>query len=193
MALKEILEGLADHPETRLRFLQEAQITSQLEHPNILPIYGLGYRSDGAPYLIMRYIRGCDLRQAIQDYSSRSGDVREMHRLLRAFVGACKGIAFANAHGVLHRDPKPGNILLGDSGEGIVLDWGLAKVHGPQGGEESEGRKVVLGKWADPGLTAEGAIMGTPPYMAPRWPRGDIILLTPAQTSTFWGRASLNC
>lgn len=170
VALKESLEN---DPATRQRFLKEAQVTAQLEHPNIVPIHGLGYRShDDAPFLIMRYVRGHDLRQAIQEYHSRPGDAQELRRLLRAFVGACNGVTFAHSRGVLHRDPKPANIILGNNGEVVVVDWGLAKVQGDQSGQASEVRKVVLGEWADPGLTAEGDIMGTPAYMAPEMVQG---------------------
>jgi serine/threonine protein kinase len=163
----------ADQPDIRRRFLKEAQITAQLEHPNIIPIYGLGYRSeDEAPFLIMRLIRGQTLGQASEAYHAarRHGkhDVRDLRRLVQAFAAACRGVAFAHSRGVIHRDPKPDNILLSEAGEVVVVDWGLAKVMGQAAEEEA----VRIAQWADPGATQEGAIMGTPSYMAPEMASG---------------------
>jgi serine/threonine protein kinase len=172
VAIKETLLGIARHDAHRQRFFKEAQITSQLEHPNIVPVYGLGYRSDGeAPFLIMRYVRGRNLKEAIQEYHSRRQNAQEFRRLLRSFVGACNGLAFAHSRGVLHRDPKPANIMLGDNGEVYVVDWGLAKVRDSHGRTEGELTGVSL-TWVDPLTTPEGALMGTPVYMAPEMAAG---------------------
>jgi serine/threonine protein kinase len=173
VALKEM--HVAHHSDAagRQRFLMEAQITSQLEHPNIVPVHGIGYRSsDQAPFMIMRYVRGRDLRQAIQEYHSGSPNPQGLRRLLRAFVGACNGVGFAHSRGVLHRDPKPANILLGDNGDVVVVDWGLAKVQYPHEIEESAVTSVALTEWANPEATREGDIIGTPAYMAPEMVRG---------------------
>jgi tRNA A-37 threonylcarbamoyl transferase component Bud32 len=172
VVIKELSETLANDPAARQRFLKEAQITSQLEHPNIVPIHGLGYRSgDDTPFLIMRYVRGQELRQAIQEYHSHHRDDQELRWLLRAFVGACRGVAFAHSRGVLHRDPKPSNILLGVSGEVFVVDWGLAKILGEPGAQEATPR-VTLTEWADPQHTLQGTVIGTPAYMAPEMAQG---------------------
>ena len=131
----------------------------------------------------MRYVRGRDLLQAIRDYYSRSANAQEFRRLLRGFVGACNGVAFAHSRGVVHRDPKPGNILLGDHGAVFVVDWGLAKLRSPYATQEGEITGVTLTEWVDPQITHEGAIMGTPAYMAPEMAQGARISSMPARTS----------
>jgi serine/threonine protein kinase len=156
------------------RFLREAQITAQLEHPNILPVYGLGYRSrDNAPFLIMRLVRGPNLHRAIADYHSRprtgAEAVHGLRRLLTAFVAACRALAYAHSRGVIHRDPKPANILLGEGDEVLVADWGLARLPGQQ---EEEVPRVEITWQADIGATQTGAVMGTPAYMAPEQATG---------------------
>jgi serine/threonine protein kinase len=173
VALKEMRAEMADHSELRRRFFKEAQITAQLEHPNIVSVYGLGYRShDETPFLIMRYIRGRDLRQAIREYHSGPANSLELRRLLRAFVGACNGVAFAHSRGVIHRDPKPANILLGEYGEVAVVDWGLAKASNHTSAREGEVTSVVLTGQANLDNTREGVIMGTLGYMAPEMAMG---------------------
>jgi serine/threonine protein kinase len=115
-----------DRPMVR-RFMQEARITAQLEHPNIVPVYDLGALDDGQPYYTMRVVK----KQSLGDVLDRPA-LREqwpMVRLLGAFVQVCRALAYAHARGVLHRDIKPDNILLGDFGEVYLADWGLAKVH----------------------------------------------------------------
>ena len=178
VALKEIVGYRADSADARSRFLKETQITSQLEHPNIIPVHGVGYRSrDESPFLIMRYVRGRDLRQAIEEYHSRPANPLELRRLLRAFVSACDGIAFAHSRGVLHRDPKPANIMLGDNGEVFVVDWGLAKILSPSGSIEGEVMGVALTEGANTYDTHEGSIMGTPAYMSPEMAEGNHALV----------------
>jgi serine/threonine protein kinase len=180
VALKEMRDHLANDASSIQRFLKEAQITSQLEHPNIVPVHGLGYRSDGAaPFLIMRYVRGRNLLQAIRDYYSRSANAQGFRRLLRGFVGACNGVAFAHSRGVVHRDPKPSNILLGDHGAVFVVDWGLARLRSPHATLEGEVTGVALSEWVDPQITDEGVIMGTPAYMAPEMAQGRQDLVDP--------------
>src|SRR5262249_41065960 len=121
------------------RFLIEAQITGQLEHPGIVPVHDLGSDEDGRPFYIMSLIGGRPLQDAIADYykqTSRADEPREVQRLalLEAFVKLCQTIAYAHSKGVIHRDLKPDNVMLGPFGEAIVLDWGLAKVLGtPEG------------------------------------------------------------
>jgi tRNA A-37 threonylcarbamoyl transferase component Bud32 len=171
VALKEMLR--ANDASALQRFLKEAQITSQLEHPNIVPVHGLGYRSDGeTPILIMRYVRGRDLLKAIRDYHSGPANAQEFRRLLRGFVGACNGVAYAHSRGVVHRDPKPANILLGDHGAVFVVDWGLAQLRSHSATQEGEVKGVTLTEWVDPQITDPGSIMGTPAYMAPEMAEG---------------------
>src|SRR5205823_2994627 len=134
VALKEIQEQHADNPDSRGRFLLEAEITGGLEHPGIVPVYGLGTYPDGRPYYAMRFIRGDSLQDAIGRFHEVEKPGRdpvqralEFRQLLGRFVDVCNAIAYAHSRGVLHRDLKPGNIMLGRYGETLVVDWGLAK------------------------------------------------------------------
>jgi serine/threonine-protein kinase len=146
VALKEIQGRHADDPVSRSRFVMEAEITGGLEHPGVVPVYGLGKYADGRPFYAMRFIRGDSLKEAIErfhkaDIPGRDPGERtlELRKLLGRFVDVCDAIAYAHARGVLHRDLKPGNIMLGKYGETLVVDWGLAK-SGVKG-QESETKK----------------------------------------------------
>jgi serine/threonine-protein kinase len=134
VALKEILERHAHNAENRLRFLLEAEVTGGLEHPGIVPVYGLGQYEDGRPYYAMRFIRGESLKSAINQFHRAETTDRDpgeralsMRRLLTHFVDVCEAIAYAHSRGVLHRDLKPANVMIGKYGETLVVDWGLAK------------------------------------------------------------------
>src|SRR5262249_36886534 len=109
VALKEIQERYADRPESRVRFLREAEITGQLEHPGIVPVYGLGVYPDGRPYYAMRFIKGESLLAAIKRYHEADHNDLALHKLLNRFVSVCHAVAFAHARGVIHRDLKPSN------------------------------------------------------------------------------------
>lgn len=203
VALKEIQPRHADDPNSRARFVQEAEITGGLEHPGIVPVYGLGTRADGRPYYAMRFIRGRSLHEAIHDFHSDGdvvdddetakpqrprpiaahGDFRsvEFHRLLRSFVGVCHAMEYAHSRGVLHRDLKPANIMVGDFGETLVVDWGLAKSAG-KAFSESSALPLMLsssGSTASP-ATHFGSTVGTPAYMSPEQAGGQTDKLTPA-------------
>ena len=133
IALKELRADQTANPALRSRFLYEAKITSQLEHPGIVPVYELGQGE--APYYTMRFVRGRTLSAAIRDYhAKRAGgrsDSIERMELLTAFVSICHAIAYAHSRGIIHRDLKGQNVALGDFGEVMVLDWGLAKCVAP--------------------------------------------------------------
>jgi serine/threonine-protein kinase len=170
VALKEILPERAGSEEAGRRIRREAQVTGQLEHPNIVPVYELGRRpEDGEPYYTMRLIRGRGLDTAIAQYHKRRNQAKEepldLPDLLRAFVGVCEAIAFAHARGVIHRDLKPANVVLGDYGEAVVLDWGLAKVIGRP--EKDDHPEIAFSEEARAGATQPGWQPGTPAYMAP--------------------------
>src|SRR5262245_38589183 len=137
VALKEIQARLADDPTSRARFLREAEVTGRLEHPGIVPVYGLGTYADGRPFYAMRFIKGDNLKEAADrfhaDESLRSNPGRRslgLRQLLRRFTDVCNAIEYAHSRGVLHRDIKPGNIIVGKHGETLVVDWGLAKAVG---------------------------------------------------------------
>jgi hypothetical protein len=120
VALKQILDSHADDPAGRQRFLQEAEITGGLEHTGIIPVYGLGTYGDGRPYYAMRFIRGDSLKQAIEHFHADAALQRdpgqrslELRKLLRRFLDVCNAIDYAHSRGVLHRDIKPGNVMVG--------------------------------------------------------------------------------
>ena len=134
VALKQILDHHADDPTSRQRFLIEAEITGGLEHPGIVPVYGLGTYGTGRPYYAMRFIKGESLKEAIElfhaEEAGKGGQGQrslELRRLLGRFTDVCNAIDYAHSRGVLHRDIKPANIIVGKFGETLVVDWGLAK------------------------------------------------------------------
>lgn len=191
VALKEIQPRRADDPESRRRFLVEAEVTGRLEHPGIVPVYSLGEHPDGRPFYAMRFIRGRSLLEAVYDLhgaegvGSSDGEARtlRLRRLLRSFVLACHAIDYAHTRGVTHRDLKPHNIMLGTHGETVVVDWGLAKVAGADG---DHGRQAAVESLIDfssleaSDLTATGSLVGTPAYMSPEQAAGRVDLIGPA-------------
>jgi serine/threonine protein kinase len=189
VALKEIQERHADRADSRLRFLIEAEITGRLEHPGIVPVYGLGRYPDGRPYYAMRFIRGDTLRKAIdafheadekadRDPGERALALRE---LLGRLVDVCNAIGYAHSRGVLHRDIKPGNIMLGRYGETLVVDWGLAKtVDRPEIEVDPVEKPLAPTSGSGSSPTLLGAAVGTPQYMSPEQAAGRIHDLGPA-------------
>jgi serine/threonine-protein kinase len=188
VALKRIQERHADNSQSRSRFVVEAEITGGLEHPGIIPVYGLGHFDDGRPFYAMRFVRGASLKEAIQQFHVAEGpghDASErslaLRRLIGRFLDVCNAVAYAHSRGVLHRDLKPGNVMLGPYGETLVVDWGLAKVIGrPEG--SSEAGEATLRPSADSSVVATrpGSFIGTPAYMSPEQARGDVDRLGPA-------------
>jgi serine/threonine protein kinase/tetratricopeptide (TPR) repeat protein len=170
VALKEIQERFADDRQIRDRFLREAEVTGQLEHPGIVPVYALGHYDDGRPYYVMRMIRGESLKRAIATLHRLRDDEHafrlELRRLLNRFVTACNTLEYAHSRGVVHRDIKPDNILLGPYGETLVVDWGLAKLI-----STSEVRTDIPGsdsvRQSPVDATQYGTVAGTPSYMSP--------------------------
>ena len=140
VAVKEIQARYVDRAGLRARFLLEAEITGNLEHPGIVPVYSLGRNASGRPFYAMRFIRGETLSAAIKQFHvARKEDAEkagrrshstwgiEFQQLLRRFLDVCDAMEYAHSRGVIHRDLKPGNIMLGQYGEALVVDWGLAK------------------------------------------------------------------
>ncbi len=176
VALKELKPERRDDPALAGRFLEEARITGQLEHPGIVPVYELvRSASESGPFYTMRFVRGRTLGEAIRDYHrkrqlGKAGPL-DLRELLSAFVSVCNAVAYAHSRGVLHRDLKPVNVALGDYGEVMVLDWGLAKVLG-KADEPSDLRPVSLEGEPSRDATVEGQVVGTPAYMAPEQAEG---------------------
>ena len=258
VAVKEIQERYAGEEQSRARFTLEAEITGGLEHPGIVPVYGLGHHPDGRPFYVMRFVRGESLKEAIEafhqgtdtrspspprpprpsgerspqdvggegasgerspqdvgvegvregarraaegvaakfderrpltpDPSPRRGEGNRMvvasslalRRLLSRFLDVCNAIAYAHSRGVLHRDIKPGNILLGPYGETLVVDWGLAKIVGTD--DASTGDRNAEPALRPPsasgtGETVAGTAVGTPVFMSPEQAEGRLNLL----------------
>ena len=187
VALKQILDSHADDPVSRQRFLVEAEITGGLEHPGIVPVYGLGTYGDGRPYYAMRFIRGDSLKEAIKHFHA-DGSLKtdpgrrslELRRLLRRFMDVCNAIDYAHSRGVLHRDLKPGNVIVGRYGETLVVNWGLAKAMGRSGvASASDERTLIPSSSSGSAETLPGSALGTPSYMSPEQAIGDLEKLGP--------------
>jgi tRNA A-37 threonylcarbamoyl transferase component Bud32 len=191
VALKQLSDEMAAHAGYRQRFLAEARIASRLQHPGIVPVYDVSPPEEEQPYYTMKLVRGQTLTEAIRRFheahpSEEQGTVPfavEKQRLLAAFLAVTRAMAYAHSCGVIHRDLKPDNILLGDYGETIILDWGLAKVREPTDkgsdppflqGQTPSATLVSPSPLAPAQLTQPGTVMGTPAYMSPEQAAGRI-------------------
>lgn len=157
--------------DASVRFKREARVTAQLEHPNIVPVYELGRRPDDTIYYTMRLVRGRTLKQAMREAS----DLQERLALLPHFVDLCQAMAYAHSRGVIHRDIKPDNVMIGEFGETWVLDWGVAKVRGKDDIRGRElARAIELLQGGSATETLPGSAFGTPSYMSPEQAEGRI-------------------
>jgi tetratricopeptide (TPR) repeat protein len=188
LALKVMRAYRPDSPRV-CRFLAAARITARLAHPSIVPVHSMGQLADGRPYFIMKFVDGKKLERLIADSDVAS----ERLALLQIFARVCQALAFAHSKGVIHRDLKSGNIMVGEHGEVQVIDWGLAK----RLGKARRGRTAPVdpspgpdGPGA-PGRTKAGAIMGTPAYMSPEQARGQIEEMD--QRSDVFGLGAILC
>jgi len=153
------------------RFLREARITGQLEHPGIVPVYELGKRPDGSVYYTMKLVRGKTLAEKLRECRS----LNDRLYLLHHFLDLCQAIAYAHSLGVIHRDLKPANVMVGEFGETVVLDWGLAKVEDQKDlRADALERDLKLIKEAGAGETVSGKPIGTPAYMSPEQADGRV-------------------
>ncbi|HWF89176.1 MAG TPA: serine/threonine-protein kinase [Pyrinomonadaceae bacterium] len=140
--------------DLRDRMIREAQIIARLEHPGIVPVHDVGTLPDGRLFYAMKYVRGSRL----DEYAAQAATLRDR---LRKFQSVCDAVAFAHAHGVIHRDLKPQNIMIGAFGEVLVLDWGVAKIR-----DDPRSSSFFP--------TTEGTVIGTRHYMSPEQARGEI-------------------
>ncbi|MCB9932749.1 MAG: protein kinase [Planctomycetes bacterium] len=178
VALKVLRKELLGRRDVVERFLEEAQITGQLEHPNIVPVHEMGVDGAGNLYFTMKFVEGLSLAEVLLKLREGNRDaLREydLMKLLDVFIKICEGMSFAHNRGVIHRDLKPANIMVGRFGEVQVMDWGVAKVVGRQFRSESDSG-IVLTDRLDQGSahTMMGAIIGTPSFMSPEQAKGDI-------------------
>ena len=170
VAMKLLIRGAHEQMGLQLRFTEEAQITGQLQHPNIVPVYDVGTLDDDQIYFTMKLVRGRTLREVLREL--RAGDAEVVRifnrtRLLTSLQQVCMGLAYAHSRGVIHRDLKPSNIMFGDYGEVLIMDWGLAKIvksdRGGVGDQKVKSHREALSYWA----TRHGEVIGTPGYMPP--------------------------
>ena len=193
VALKELKADKARSPQNLERFFREAQLTGQLEHPGIVPVYDYASNGEGGRcYYTMRFVKGRTLSEAVRAYHDHrqaaggKGVTGELVRLLNVFVSICQTVAYAHSRNVIHRDLKGDNVILGDFGEVIVLDWGLAKrLESLSEPEVDAYAQQTLVPGADspssdedapfaPSATMQGEKLGTPAYMAPEQALGHI-------------------
>lgn len=176
VAIKTLRPEFLEQARVRNRFLQEAQITGQLEHPGIVPVYELGAQPESHQiFYAMRFVRGRTLVQAARDFHQRrragESDGLELVALLSAFVTVCNTVAYAHSRGVIHRDLKGENVLLGDFGEVLLLDWGVAKI--VERSETETAPETESPSHDGPvDQTLHGDVIGTPAYMAPEQAEG---------------------
>jgi len=146
--------------DLRNRMVREAQIIARLEHPGIVPVHDVGTLPDGRIFYAMKFVRGSRL----DEYAAQNVSIGDR---LRKFQAVCDAVAFAHAHGVIHRDLKPQNIMIGSFGEVLVLDWGVAKILATDDTDESV-------ESVDGFNTSAGTVIGTRDYMSPEQARGEV-------------------
>ncbi|MGZ6143065.1 MAG: WD40 repeat domain-containing serine/threonine protein kinase, partial [Myxococcales bacterium] len=165
VAFKQLLPGGPRDSEER--FLREARVAGQLEHPGVVPVHELGRRADNSLYCAMRLVRGRSLAEAFKENKGRT-----RLQLLSNFVQLCQTIAYAHERGVIHRDIKPETVMLGAFGETVLLDWGVAKLRGNPDDIKDALRAPEVSERFD--ATQEGDVIGTPAYMSPEQALGNV-------------------
>jgi serine/threonine-protein kinase len=163
VAYKSLRPELANDPNENQRFLREARVTAMLQHPNTVPVYELSRDNSGHYYFTMKLVMGSTLREILNGTAEMKGwDGAPLRRLTDTLIQVCHALDYAHNHGVVHRDVKPANILVGPFGEVLLLDWGLAKVWGMDDEQDPPIEPVVQTT-----LTGQGKLQGTVLYMSP--------------------------
>ncbi len=178
LALKVLLDCHGQRPDLRRRFLEEAQIGGQLQHPGLVSVHELGSLEDQRPFFTMKLVKGRTLAELLRE---RAAPAADLPRFLGIFEQVCQTLAYAHSRGVIHRDLKPANVMVGAFGEIQVMDWGLAKVLGQQPAAlapaTAAGTSTLYSSrlsTADESATRAGTVLGTPAYMPPEQARGQV-------------------
>ena len=179
MALKVLHEDILEDPSTQSNFDEEAQISAQLQHPGIIPIYSYDRINSKIPYLTMKEVKGKTLKTIIQEvHMLPSGATTEegwnFRRIITAFQSVCETMAYAHSRGVIHRDLKPSNIMVGKFGEVLVVDWGIAKVIKPTKLSDENDETVSTTRSRFGPYEENGMVLGTPAYMSPEQALGQV-------------------
>jgi WD40 repeat protein len=196
VAVKVLHERFLADSLTGKRFLDEARITAQLQHPAIPPVFEVGRLFDGRPYLAMKLIKGRTLEELLQE---RSGPAADRGRFLAVFEQVCQAVGYAHSKHILHRDLKPANVMVGAFNEVQVMDWGLAKLLSASGaaarehaaGTETTGGTVIQTERESDSGTLAGSMLGTPAFMAPEQAGGEVDLLD--ERSDVFGLGAILC
>ncbi len=201
IAIKVLLQSQAGRADSLQRFVEEAQITGQLQHPGIVPVYELGRLPDLRPYFTMKLVKGKTLAALL---AARSDPAQDRSRFVGIFAQVCQTLAYTHARGVIHRDLKPSNIMVGAFGEVQLMDWGLAKVLAEGGAVDQKTvqqrpdvsfictqRSAKLDSEGSDSHTQSGSLLGTPAYIAPEQARGDVDLVD--QRSDVFGLGAILC
>ncbi len=175
VALKVLREDHAGNAEILQRFVDEAQIAGQLQHPGVVPVYELGLRPDRRPYIAMKLVKGRTLAAIVKRADTRR------RRMIQIFEQVCRTVAYAHERSVVHRDLKPANIMVGAFGEVQVLDWGFAKIL-PRGGvaderplpDDEEVTRIATLRLGEGSESIAGSVMGTVAYMPPEQALGQV-------------------
>ena len=178
VAVKRLLPEACD-PMLLARFVDEIRTVGRLEHPNIVPVHDVGVDEDGRYFFVMKYVEGETLERVIQKLAEGDANYHRMYtfeRRIEIMINVLNALEYAHAHGVVHRDVKPANVMIGRYGEVVLMDWGIAKPLENKH-DTARGADATIGDQNERGrmfMTHVGSLVGTPAYMSPEQARGDV-------------------